>query len=99
MIMRAMLEDIAPRLAHGKVVHAATVGANIGEGAIAAELARLQGDFPSLSIGSYPSFSEGGYKVQLVVRGRDAEAVEKAAREVEAIVRQAGAEPQRVSPH
>src|ERR1700755_3592531 len=32
MIMRAMMEDIAPHLARGAVVHSATVGARIGEG-------------------------------------------------------------------
>jgi molybdenum cofactor synthesis domain-containing protein len=99
MIMRAMLEDIAPRLKRGQVVHSATVAAKIGEGAIAADLARIQGEFHSLSIGSYPYYREDGFGVQLVLRGRDAELVDKAACLVEEIVRKAGAEPQRILPH
>ena len=99
MIMRAMLEDVAPRLRHGQVVHSATVAARITEGSIAAELARIQDGFPSLAIGSYPTYQENGFGVQLVVRGRDAHAVEKAAQAVEELVRKAGGEPWRVLPH
>ena len=97
-IMRAMLEDIAPRLARGQVVLAITIAARVGEGTIAAELARVQREFPALSIGSYPFYREDGFGVQLVVRGRDQVSVEQAALAVEDILRQAGAEPARV-PH
>ncbi len=96
MIMRAMLEDIAPGLERGSVVHAAAVQARIGEGRIAAGLAQIQKDFPDLAIGSYPFFREDGFGVQLVARGRDAAKVEDAARAIEALVRGEGAEPERV---
>jgi molybdenum cofactor synthesis domain-containing protein len=96
MIMRAMMEDIAPQLKRGALVHSATVGARIGEGRIAQGLAQIALDFPELSIGSYPFYRDDGFGTQLVARGRDAAKVEEAARAIEAMLRAEGAEPERV---
>jgi molybdenum cofactor synthesis domain-containing protein len=97
-IMQAMLEDIAPKLKRGRVVHALTIGARVAEGAIAGALARLQADHPSVAIGSYPFYRPDGFGVQLVVRGTDLELVEGAAAAIEQMLRHAGAEPERLSP-
>ena len=97
MIMRAMLEDIAPRLQRGAVVHSQTVQARIAEGKIAAGLQTIQKNFPDLALGSYPYYREDGFGVQLVERGRDAAQVEKAANAIESLIRDEGAEPQRIS--
>ncbi len=97
MIMRAMLEDIAPRLQRGAVVHSQTVQARIAEGKIAAGLQTIQKNFPDLALGSYPYYREDGFGVQLVARGRDAAQVEKAANAIESLIRDEGAEPQRIS--
>lgn len=97
-IMQAMLEDVAPRLARGQVIQAVAISAPIGEGAIAAALARLQGEHEAVAIGSYPYYREDGYGVQLVARSRDPVAVEKVAQAIEEIIRNAGAEPKRHSP-
>jgi len=97
MIMQAMLLELAPRLTRGTVVHAVTISAAIGEGTIAAALAQLQREHATVAIGSYPAFGPGGVSVQLVVRGRAVAEVEKAAQEIEEIVRAAGAEPSRRS--
>jgi molybdenum cofactor synthesis domain-containing protein len=96
MIMRAMLEDIAPRLERGVLIHSATVQARIGEGKVAAGLQAIQGNFAELAIGSYPYYREDGFGVQLVARGRDATLVEKAAQAIEELVRAEGAEPERL---
>jgi molybdenum cofactor synthesis domain-containing protein len=96
MIMRAMLEDIEPRLTRGALVHSKTVAARIPEGKIAAGLMAIQKDFPELAIGSYPYYREDGFGVQLVARGRDATKVEEAAVAIEALIRTEGAEPARV---
>lgn len=82
-IMRAMMEDVAPRLEKGTVVATATVSARIAEGKIAAALAKIQADYKTVAIGSYPFYAPEGFGVQLVVRGRDSEAVEAAARAIE----------------
>jgi molybdopterin-biosynthesis enzyme MoeA-like protein len=96
MIMRAMMEDIAPRLERGAVVHAATVQARIGEGRIAEGLMKIQNDLPELALGSYPYYRDDGFGVQLVARGRDAVRVEAAAQAIESMLRAEGAEPERV---
>ena len=96
MIMRAMLEDIEPRLERGINVHSQTVQARIGEGKIAAGLQAIQKEFPDLALGSYPFYREDGFGVQLVARGRDAAQVERAAIAIEALIRAEGAEPERV---
>ena len=96
-IMQAMLEDLAPRLAHGTPVHSITVAARIGEGTVAAALAGTQKQFPMVAIGSYPFYRPDGFGVHLVARGRDLEAVEQAAQAIENIVRACGALPTRVS--
>ena len=101
MVMRAMLEAIAPELPHGPAVQSVTVEANVPEGVIAPGLAQVQRDHKDVSIGSYPFYREGTGKpfgAQLVVRGRDSAAVERAALALEALVRALGAAPQRINP-
>ena len=83
MIMRAMLEDVGPRLEKGRPVQTATIAARVGEGRIAAALAQIQREHPAVAIGSYPMFAEAGPVVHLVVRGRDSEAVETVAHAIE----------------
>jgi molybdenum cofactor synthesis domain-containing protein len=101
MVMRAMLEAIAPQLPRGPAVKSVTVEANIPEGTIAPGLAALQKSHPDVAIGSYPFYREGTDKpfgAQLVVRGRDGAAVECSASALEDMLRQLGAAPQRVNP-
>ena len=96
MIMRAMMEDVAPRLRRGSVVETATVNARIAEGRIAGPLARIQDGHKTVAIGSYPFYAEDGFGVQLVVRGRDSAAVEAAAQAIETAIRAEGIEPARI---
>lgn len=96
MIFRAMLEDVAPRLARGVPVVSATISARIAEGRMAAALAKTQESHKSVAIGSYPFYREDGFGVQLVVRGRDAQAVEAAAQAIEAAIRAEGVESERL---
>ena len=95
MVMRAMLEAIAPELPRGAAVNSITVEANIPEGTLAPGLADLQKVHPA-----YPFYREGTPKpfgAQMVVRGRDGAAVEAAALALEDMLRQLGAAPQRVN--
>ncbi|HEX2590905.1 MAG TPA: molybdopterin-binding protein [Rhizomicrobium sp.] len=86
MIMRAMMEEIAPRLKRGALVHVATVEGKIPEGRIAAALMAIQKDHPTVAVGSYPFYREDGAGAQFVTRGRDPEAVESAAKAIEAAI-------------
>ena len=100
MVMRAMLEAIAPELPRDVAVTSITVEAAIPEGTIAPGLAGLQKSHPGVAIGSYPFYREGSaqpFGAQLVIRGRDAAAVEAAAMALEEMVRALGAAPQRVN--
>ncbi|WP_312785311.1 molybdopterin-binding protein [Brevundimonas sp.] len=73
-IMEAMLQDVAPRLRTGAVVHARTIKVTgVGEGEIAEVLKAAADARRDLSFGSYP-FGFGGdgpVGTQLVIRGRD----------------------------
>jgi molybdopterin-biosynthesis enzyme MoeA-like protein len=72
-----MMDSVVPQLRTGAVVISRTVRVEgAGEGVIAEPLAAIAKAHPDLSLGSYPFFGQQGYGSNLVVRGRDAAAVE-----------------------
>ena len=80
-IMTAMLEDVAPRLRTGAVVHARTIRVTgVGEGDVAEMLTAAARAEREISFGSYPfgHGSVGEMGTHLVVRGRIAAKVEGA---------------------
>jgi molybdenum cofactor synthesis domain-containing protein len=83
-IMQAMMDEVGPKLRAGAKVHALTLDTGgRPEGDYATALAEAAQAHPGVAIGSYPSFKEGGgFKNQIVLRGRDLAAVEAAARAV-----------------
>lgn len=86
-IMQSMLDNVAPRLGTGIRMIAETVdAAGLPEGAYAARLGEVARSHSEVSIGSYPSFVDGGFRNQIVVRGRDADKVSAALREVAAML-------------
>lgn len=73
-IMTAMLEDVAPRLRTGAVVHARTIRVTgVGEGTVADILRAAADANRDLSFGSYPfgAGTSGEIGTNLVVRGQD----------------------------
>ena len=93
-IMRAMLDDIAPRLKTGKVVISKTIKAdNLREGDIAVPLGEVAKSFPDLSFGSYPWFRGDGYGTQLVVRGTDETLLSQGLKELIAALEKMGHSP------
>ena len=97
-IARAMLDDIGPRLARGRVLHKATVrGKGLREGDIAEALGALAEQMRDVAFGSYPwfrSIEDNG--VQLVASTLDSELIEVAASRLEALVRSVGVTPERI---
>ena len=92
-IMQAMLEDMAPRLRTGAIVHAQTLKVTgVGEGAVADVLRAAANQRRNLSYGSYPfgHGSIGEIGTQLVIRGRDADQVDAAAHDLIAELRNLG---------
>ncbi len=75
-VMQSMLDFVAPKLTAGTPVTVETLDTGgLPEGAYAAALGALAARNPAVSIGSYPSFRDGTFHNQIVVRGRDAAAV------------------------
>ncbi len=82
-IMQAMLDNVAPTLATGTRMIARTIDANgVPEGIYAAALGEVAKAHGHVSIGSYPSFVNGGFRNQIVVRGKDVDAVDAAIADV-----------------
>lgn len=81
-IMQAMMDAVAPSLVRGTPVKSRTINFQGGEGDIAAPLKAVQERFATVSIGSYPFESPAGYATNLVLRARDAEALDLATHEV-----------------
>ena len=79
-IMQAMLDNIAPGLETGARMIIETIEAEgLAEGIYAEGLSQVASSYPSVSIGSYPSFSTAGFRNQIVVRGKDPQTVADAA--------------------
>lgn len=85
-IMKAMLEAIAPTLTTGRKVHSITIGCGVGEGAIGGPLAQLQQEFPDVKMGSYPQMGQSFVHTELVLRSADQERLRQAADKVREMV-------------
>jgi molybdenum cofactor synthesis domain-containing protein len=90
-IMRAMLEALAPTLKGGKKVMSVTVKAAVGEGTVGGPLGALQDQYPDVKMGSYPQMGQDRVMTELVLRSSDAARLEEAAAKVRAMVAEAHA--------
>jgi molybdenum cofactor synthesis domain-containing protein len=88
-IMRAMLEALAPTLKGGRKVMSVTVKAAVGEGTIGGPLAALQEEYPDVKMGSYPQMGKGRVMTELVLRSSDEARLEEAAGRVRIMVTEA----------
>lgn len=88
-IMRAMLEAIAPTLRTGRKVNSVTVKAAVGEGTIGGPLAALQALYPDVKMGSYPQMGATRVMTELVLRSSDTARLEEAAQKVREMVDEA----------
>jgi molybdenum cofactor synthesis domain-containing protein len=86
-VMQAMLDSAAKGLETGVKLTVETIEANaIPEGRYGDALREIAAAHDETIIGSYPSFADGTFKNQIVVRGRDPEKVAAARRAVEAMI-------------
>jgi molybdenum cofactor synthesis domain-containing protein len=88
-IMRAMLEAIAPTLKGGRKVHSVTIKCRVGEGAIGGPFGKLQEEFPDVKMGSYPQMGQSHVMTELVLRSADEARLAAAAERVREMVREA----------
>ena len=85
-IMRAMLEALAPTLKGSKKVTSITIKCAVGEGTLGGPLAELQEKFPDVKMGSYPQMSRDEVMTELVLRSSDEARLAEAAEQVRAMV-------------
>ncbi len=88
-IMQSMLDVVAPTLERGRPMLSETVPAHVGEGDLAAGLARVQEEYRDVAIGSYPFEDGGRYGSNIVLRSKDADRLSTAKTAVEAVVEDA----------
>src|SRR5690606_15344465 len=77
-VFRGMVDWLIPRLPSGRPVQSQSVEVRRGESDVAEDLKAIAGEFPDLSMGSYPFHDETGWGTNLVVRGLDATRVAEA---------------------
>ncbi len=94
-IAYAMFEALAPQLERGAPMLSGNVGASVREGDIAEGLTAIQGKYPHVSIGSYPTMRGSGFHTSIVARATDRAAIETVLEEVAALMRAQGATPSR----
>jgi molybdopterin-biosynthesis enzyme MoeA-like protein len=87
-IFQAMLDNVMPTLKTGMKMQSRSVPCPFGEGDIGAPLAAIQKLYPDTVIGSYPKFDGKSYSTDIVIRAREAGALDV----VEAAVREMLAE-------
>ena len=96
-IMRAMLDDVGPRLTGGSVVITRTWRATgLREGLVGTPLGELAARHKTVTIGSYPWTWTDGFGANLVIRGTELGAVEAAAEAVRALIVDCGCVPEAV---
>jgi molybdenum cofactor synthesis domain-containing protein len=93
-IMQSMMDMVGPRLRSGARILVESIDAGaIPEGGYAMRLEEIARAHQGVSIGSYPSFSSAGVRNQIVLRGRDAARLSRAADEVRALLAELAAGP------
>jgi molybdenum cofactor synthesis domain-containing protein len=86
-VMQAMLDNAVKGLRTGQIMLVETIEASgLPEGRYGGPLGEIAAARPQVSIGSYPSYADGTFRNQIVVRGKDGEAVADARRAVEAMI-------------
>ncbi|MCT4634999.1 MAG: molybdopterin-binding protein [Rickettsiales bacterium] len=85
-IMQAMFEEAKKHLKKGKPIISKSVVTDISEGKIAGDFGLLQEKYPKIEMGSYPSKKNNKWSTTLVLRGSDAELIEKVMQELLEII-------------
>jgi molybdopterin-biosynthesis enzyme MoeA-like protein len=77
-IMKSMLDAATEQLRTGPKMHSVSIVLSKPEGEIAELFASHQSAYPDIAMGSYPSFEDGRYRTELVLRGVDPARLEDA---------------------
>jgi len=93
-IAEAMLEAVIESLPRGALRHKAALAGRVAEGEIAETLRAIQEAHPLVEIGSYPSYTETGYRTAIVMTSADAQALALCKTEIARLMRAEGVEPE-----
>lgn len=77
-VFQAMVASVLPTLTGGDPLISKTLRIDRGEGDIAGPLGALAEEYPALSMGSYPFQKDGKYGAHIVIRGTDAQQIDRA---------------------
>jgi molybdopterin-biosynthesis enzyme MoeA-like protein len=93
-IMQAMFEEAKQHITGGSRMLARGLAVDLGEGTIAEGLALVQARYRDIDIGSYPQMRQQvGFRVSVVLRGPDADVLDRAHAEIMQIMRDLGGHP------
>ena len=91
-IMQAMFDSAAKQLETGVKIIAETIEAGgVPEGRYGTALGEIAAAHPGVTIGSYPSFADGRFRNQIVVRGKDEGKIAEARAAIAAMLAEMGA--------
>jgi molybdenum cofactor synthesis domain-containing protein len=93
-IMQAMFDHVKPTLKSGWPMVSRSIRCDLPEGTIADGLEHIQNRYEDFDVGSYPWSDGGSFGTSLVVRGRDPERVDAAAKEIFVMVQNLGGCPE-----
>ncbi len=85
MVFQAMVASVLPTITGGAPILSQTLRIDRGEGDIAGPLSDLAARYPDLSLGSYPFLRDGVYGANIVIRGADGPAIDRAMSELSAL--------------
>jgi molybdenum cofactor synthesis domain-containing protein len=85
-VFQAMLDNVIPTLRTGAKIMSQALRSPYGEGDIGTPLTGVQKAHPDTSIGSYPKYDGQRFSTEIVVRARDAAALNAAAQDVAAML-------------
>ena len=92
--MQAMFEEAKAHITGGNRMLGRGLAVDLGEGTIAEGLALVQARYRDIDIGSYPQMRQQvGFRVSVVLRGPDADVLDRAHIEIMQIMRDLGGNP------
>ncbi|MAY60761.1 MAG: competence/damage-inducible protein A [Rhizobiales bacterium] len=85
-VFQAMLDNVMPTLRTGRKLLSSSISSPLAEGDIGEPLGAIAQAHPSVSIGSYPRFTDKGFANEIVVRGVEQADVDAAIAAVTAMI-------------
>ena len=86
-ILKSMVDGLKNKISGGKKILSKTIMLRTVESEISIPLEKVQNQFKSLEIGSYPFFKQGKIGVSIVIRSIKMSLIDKCAKEIESFIK------------